>query len=207
MSRFLHSLLPSRKSVHLVGLSARGAAWLASSATGAPHWQQAAWETCLSASNISIALKSVMDLLDPSPAQGIAWVLAPSLVRSWVQFPSPQIASLSELQAVAQARASQLFGEPVCAAAPGVPWAVTADWQAGRPFLCMTSPFVWVQSLQALSQGGKNGQILSPLMLALEHFKQQIPASGWLAMAVAGELSISHWTGGRISRNLLLEIL
>jgi hypothetical protein len=200
VSRFLHNLLPSRKSVQLVGLSARGAAWLASSATGVQHWQQAAWDACLSASSVSAALKSVMDLVAPSQAQGIAWILAPSLARSWVQFPSPQIVSLAELHAVAQARASQLFGEPVCAAAPGAPWAVTADWQASRPFLCVASPSAWVQSLQALSQGGKNGQILSPLTLALDGFKQQIPASGWLAMAVAGELSISHWTGGRISR-------
>lgn len=200
MSRFLHSLAPSRKSVQLVGLSARGAAWLASSATGIQHWQQAAWETCLSASSVSAALKSVMDLVAPSQAQGIAWILAPSLARSWVQLPSPQIASLSELHAVAQARASQLFGEPVSVAVPGAPWAVTANWQASRPFLCVASPGAWVRSLQALSQGGKNSQILSPLTLALERFKPQIPASGWLAMAVTGELSISHWTDGRISR-------
>lgn len=200
MSRFLHSLFPSRKSVQLISLSARGAAWLASSATGVQHWQQAAWDTCLSASSVSAALKSVMEQVAPSPAQGIAWILAPSLARNWVQLPSPQIASLAELQAVAQARAGQLFGEPVCAAGPGAPWAVTADWQASRPFLCVASPGAWVQSVQALSQDGKDGRILSPLTLALERFKQQIPASGWLAMAIAGELSISQWTGGRMSR-------
>lgn len=141
-----------------------------------------------------------MKLVAPSQVQNISWILAPSLARSWVQFPSSQIASLGELHAVAQARASQLFGETVSTAAPSAPWAVTADWQASRPFLCVATPSTWAQPLQELSQGGKHGLILSPLTLALERFKQQIPASGWLAMTVAGELSISQWTGGRISR-------
>lgn len=200
MSRFLHSLLPSRKSVHLVGLNARGAAWLMPGATGVLHWSQTSWNNCLTASSVSAALKSVMDLVDPLKTQSIAWIIAPSLARSWVQLPSSQIASLAELHAVAQARASQLFGETVSAAVPGAPWAVTADWQASRPFLCVASPSIWAQPLQELSQGGKHGLILSPLTLVLERFKQQIPASGWLAIAVAGELSISQWTGGRMSR-------
>lgn len=204
MSRFPRKLLPATKAVQVVGLTARGAAWLAPGALGGPpQWQQLAWEVCMSTPSASAALKSVVERVDPLRKQRIAWLLAPSVVRCWLQAPSVQVASLAELQAVAQARALQLFGSPSSVGGSGGAWAVAAQWQANRPFLCLAAPETWAESLQALVAGGNDfgeSLMLNPISLALARFQKKIPANGWLAIALAGELIISQWIKGCMSR-------
>lgn len=200
MSRFLPESVRPVKPTHFVGLNARAAAWLVPSATGLLHWQKMAWDPCSPGFNEAVVVKSIVNLVQTSPQQKIAWILAPSLARNWLQAPSQQIGSLTELHAVAQARASQLFGEGASSAAGREHWAVTGDWQASRSFLCAAMPSVWSESLQFVMTPGKGNSIHTPLTLALAHFEGQLPNSGWLALAIAGELCIMRRTAERVTR-------
>lgn len=63
-------------------------------------------------------------------------VVADSLARYWMMESPAAVRSLSELQAVAQARSQQLFGV-------AQRWQVAADWSARHAFLCAAIP-EWV---------------------------------------------------------------
>lgn len=199
VSRFLPEALKPTRLTHLVGLGARGAAWLATDETRSMQWQQTEWDSYSSGFNPEAALKSVIDLIGISPKHHIGWILAPSLARSWIQTPPLQTASLAELHAVAQARANQLFGRASSRIA-STQWAVTGDWHASQSFLCAAMPSVWSLPLQSVIKRDKRCSIYSSLTLALARFKAQLPNNGWLALAIAGELNIMHWAEGRMTR-------
>ncbi len=191
MSRFLPSLgkwsmgasaLRSAEYPSVVGLNAYGAAWMAHNANGAAHWRYVPW--------LGATPEQALELLHPhlSPAalSRTALVLAPSMVRHWLQTPPAQVASLNELRTVAAVRCSQLFG--ASSSNPGLAsgWSVSANWHASQAFVCAGVPTVWIDALQAKYPKIQAGQELVAHLL--QQNQSQIPRSDWLALVVAHTL-------------------
>ena len=205
MSRFLPERLlatlrrsVSTRSPYIVGLSAHGAAWQTLDPMRQLHWQHTDWSTIPKAFDKSALTSWVQTLALPSGTD-IHWMLAPSLIRHWLQSPPALTASLSELHAVAQARATQQFGPSgVATGSDAVDWTVAADWHATRPFLCAGIATELHQALHVAS--GRTPMIVSPLMLALSQYQHQLPRQGWLALALVDEFHVMQIVGTRISR-------
>ena len=205
MSRFLPERLLatlrrslSAQSSQIVGLGAHGAAWQALGPTRQLQWQQTEWSTAPKAFDTS-ALRSWVQTLALPSGTDIHWMLAPSLIRHWLQSPPALTASLSELHAVAQARATQQFGPSgLATGSDAVDWTVAADWHATQPFLCAGIATGLHQALHVAR--GRTPVIVSPLMLALSQYQHQLPRQGWLALALVDEFHVMQIVGTRISR-------
>lgn len=211
MSRFPHNSL-SRYLVHrrprasqtlCIGLSERGAAWLFSASLEEPRWNYAEWDTSappFDASAASAALQTVLQIVRPAPRERVIWMLAPGLARSWLHAPSAQVTSLAEQQAIVQVRANQLIGRGSFSDSRNPQWRVAARWDASRAFLCTVTPEPWGNALHSLTRQRKRDCVLTPLALVLDCFKDRMPADGWIAMSIAGELCISYWQKKRMVR-------
>lgn len=203
VSRFLPEGWDSPGRHQVVGLSAGAAVWLETAPDGRLAWQHTTWSATPSGSEAAAAMASVTARLRGAANRRLSWILAPGLAPSWLQPPSTQVTSLEELHAVARARASQLFGQPVSPVAAEVTWNVMADWHAHRPFVCVAVPTGWQQLLQAddNNQSGRYpSAVAHPLLLALSRFPKQLPKDGWLALVLAGELHLMHRHRGHLTR-------
>ncbi len=205
MSRFLPERLLARlrqprsaPSIGIVGLSAQGAAWYAPDPMRQARWQHRSWSESTEVLNASV-LTDLVASLAPTSGQDIRWMLAPSLVRHWLQHPPTQTASLAELHAVAQARAKQQFGlGGVAGAADTDDWTLAADWHGTQPFLCAGIVTGLHQALRLASRDAP--VILSPLMLALSRCRRQLPRHGWLAVVLVDEFHVLQMDRGRPRR-------
>lgn len=174
----------------VLGVSAQGVAWLAPEAT---DWQSWDWPEDV---DRPTALREWV--LNQAPGvnragQPVQVCLAPSLAQHWVQSVPAQTASLSELHAVAAARAQQLWG-------PGPPggWMVTGDWQAEGAFLCTAVPAVWEPVWAAMRAHWGRMVLHTPLLLAQQQGQAAWPQNGWLAVAVAQRLYVQRREAGRM---------
>ena len=175
-------------------MSAGGIAWVEFDATGADRWMRLDFEASETALTAQTKLNKLIEKLQYSKASSVKVVVAPSLAHHWLQTPPLETASLSELHAVAQSRASFLFGNP-----DGGSWAVSAEWDAKHSFLCTCLASSWIP-INAGTQPYRYPLIVtSPLALALSKFEKQLPLSGWLAIAVTDMLYIMHRSQGRLS--------
>lgn len=105
--------------------------------------------------------------------------VADSLLRYWLVQPPANVASLAVLQAVAEARFSQLFGSTPAG------WRLRADWQLDQPFVACALPEALCQNVQALvqQQGWRLDGIAPAALSALNRVAGQIPDDGWLGIA------------------------
>lgn len=185
MSRFLTSMLQRSKN-HTIAISTRGAAWVDVASDQRSRRQQVMWGE---KQNPTTAMQLLKDQIKLPDEEHIDWIVAPSLLRHWLQTPPVDIQSLGELHAVAQARAFQLFGAPMLTeTTPAPTWVVAGDWHATQSFLCCAMPNSWQETLQDKAKGNTRHQIYSPLQLVLRSFKRQLPALGWLALVIADAL-------------------
>lgn len=161
-------------------------------------WRQAPWPGSSQGLGAP-GLKSLMAALALEPGQPIRWILAPSLMHHWLQIPPLHTASLAELHAVALARATQLFGPgTILPSDDEAGWTVAGEWHATRPFLCAAIATRLHQALQL--ELGRAPALFSPLMLTMSRYQRQFPRQGWLAVALAQELHVMHFEGGRARR-------
>ena len=197
------------QTAQLIGLAAGAAAWMERAADGRQVWQYSTWRADSHAAGTAAAIDAAIDAVvarvqTASPKRPVTWVVSPSLAPSWLQQPSAQIASLSELQAVAQVRAAQLFGTPSSwPQATDAGWNVAGDWHAIRPFLCVALPVAWRELLQPERTGvagERRRNIAHPLPLALSRLNKQLPRDGWLALAIAGEVHLMQRQRGHMTR-------
>jgi hypothetical protein len=210
VSRYLPDFFTGEARRQIVGVAANGAAWLVRGAANKLAWRYASWGAALADGELAATIASVRGQFDGVSQTTIDWVLSPSLAPSWVQHPSLQIRSLAELQAVASARAVQLFGEPTePATAAARSWAVSGDWHASQPFLCVAVPDRWRRALRPAT-GGARRQAASalghPLTLALAAWRKQLPKDGWLAVATAGEIFVVYLSNTKLMRMRTLRI-
>jgi hypothetical protein len=176
----------------VVGLNAQGAAWLARSPAGVAYWRYLPWP----GASPSQAMELLRSQLAVTAAPRTQLVLAPSLVRHWLQTPPAQIASLRELRSVATARCAQLFGTPASTASAGNAWSVSANWHASAPFVCTAIASAWADALERKLPGTHQGHDL--VALALQAQQRHIPRSGWLAVVLANTLYLVRLEHQRI---------
>ena len=124
-------------------------------------------------------------------SSGVRVVIGNDLACHWLLAPPTGAASLREIQAVAQARFAELFGER-----PDE-WLVTGDWRTGHPFICAAVP-KWVV---AGVNGGVPGEVPgvctgTVLGRALELFHRQLPNTGWCCVHSPRSLALMHLRNG-----------
>lgn len=189
MSRFLFDA--SGPTV-VVSLTEAGAAW--SFVQNRDDIQLVELKHPLSAAHLTVNMQSCeQDIRASSKVRGVSrtlWVLSSFWLNTWVQSLPTGVESMSELESLAKARATQLFGP----AADGQPWSVSADWKSHGPFLCHAAPASVVSVL-------RSDAMQSPLTLAL-HAASCLPelktmhGVAWIAFTVPGEIHVVAFQGG-----------
>lgn len=118
-------------------------------------------------------------------------VVGNDLARHWLFEPPAGAASLREIQAVSQARFSELYGESAD------DWIIAGDWRTGRPFLCAALPkFVVLALREAAAKATRGSPITSVLVCALELFHRRLPNSGWCCVRSARSVTFVFLRGG-----------
>jgi hypothetical protein len=180
----------------VVGINAQGAAWLARSAAGVGHWHYLAWPNATPQQALDQLQGQLQKHSAPSDPLHTRLVLAPSLVRHWLQTPPAQVASLKELRSVALARCSQLFGTPASNGTVNATWSVSADWHARSPFVCAALASDWAN---ACAQKQARAQVTQDLVaLVTQQYQRHLPRDGWLALVVAHTLYLLQFERKRI---------
>jgi hypothetical protein len=205
--------LMSRSSVPTIVIGVAGAAWLVRNDAQILQLHSVAWQEHQAPRQ---AIASLLNRLHIVRSSDVQWVVAPSLLKHWLQQPPDHIQSLNELHAVTQQRAQQLFGTVYAAGANDhvSSWVVSADWQVSQPFLCGAVPASWhaawmgdadVADIHTTSK--KSSSIASPLQLILSRFQKQLPSDGWLSVVVACTLYLMYFKGKKCLhfRSLQLE--
>lgn len=164
----------------VLGLSAKTVAWNTATQAKQSAWQIRSWNGSIESLKIALNEKLASSKLH--------LMLGPSLARHWLQTPVTGIATLSELHAVATARALQLFGSAHGTSTEPVSWHVCGDWRMNQNFICTAWPSYLSDIEQPLS---------SALILALDHYRSALPRNGWLAVIIAGELSLLQIKSGK----------
>jgi hypothetical protein len=185
LPKFWRSALgtPSRAAT-VVGVTALGAAWLEHSPTGLAHWRTVAWRDAAP----SQALELLRLQCGQAQFNSCQLVFAPSVLRHWLQSPPAQVASLRELQGVAQARCHQLFGNAPPAGTDPPGWSVAARWHASQAFVCTAIPTAWAQAVGAQDRTTTSSHDL--VAQALHRYRASIPSTGWLALVIAHSLYV-----------------
>lgn len=197
-----------------IAIGASGAAWVTQAGMQKMQLHSVAWQEQQTAAQV---IESLLHGLSIARSCGVQWVVAPSLLKHWLQKPPDQIQSLSELHAISCQRAQQLFGSAHSSStnSHGSSWVVSADWQVSQSFLCAAMPESWHAALigkesmqDTIVASNKVGSIVSPLQLILSRFQNQFPAHGWLAVVVANTLYLMCFKNKKCVhfRSLQLEI-
>lgn len=130
----------------------------------------------------------------PMPARfaAVHVVAGSSVARHWLQAPPQGLRSLSELQALVQSRADQLFGSHP-------EWVVAADWHATRPFLCAALPREVDRMASTIARAKRaTPHVTSSLCLALSQHARHMPAQGWAVLHEPEALHMLYFSAGRL---------
>jgi len=189
----------------ILGIGTDGMAWCDTLPTGGIRWHGIEWPADCDAPGYRLAFA---DLWNQSIARR-AWApavrttvcLSCGLVRHWLQTPPIGIQSLSELRAVADARAKLLFGS-----LPGQSWPASGEWDALRPFVCTALASQWEPLLQAIQHTHRNASTLDAFSLVFSQCRSVLPKEGWLAIASEDRLFLMHRSKGYASSLRSLQI-
>ena len=213
MSHFPISL-KFQPALQTIAIGTSGATWMVQVGMQKMQLHSAAWQEQQTASQ---AIDSLLDGLSIARSSRVQWVVAPSLLKHWLQQPPDHIQSLSELHAVSRQRAQQLFGSinPSSTNSHASSWVVSADWHASQAFLSAAMPESWHAALMgkesmqdAIVTSNRVVSIVSPLQLILSKFQKQVPVHGWFAVVVANTLYLIFFKNKKCMhfRSLQLEI-
>lgn len=143
-----------------------------------------------SAHDLSTAVRRACPMRAP-PSCGARVVIGNDLARHWLLAPPIGATSLREIQAVAQARFAELFGER------SDEWLVTGDWHTGRPFICAASPKWVVTSVTGATPGAAPAVCTGTVLgRTLELFHRQVPDNGWCCVSSPSSLVLMHLRDG-----------
>ena len=119
-------------------------------------------------------------------------VAGSGVARHWLQTAPPGLRSLSELQALVQSRAEQLFGDDP-------DWVVAADWHATRPFLCAALPREIDRLASAVARSkGATPHVATSLSLALNQHARHMPHEGWTVLHEPEALHLLYFSAGKL---------
>lgn len=122
-------------------------------------------------------------------------VAGSSVARHWLQIAPPGLRSLSELKALVQSRADQLFGGDA-------EWVVAADWHATRPFLCAALPREVDRLASSIARSrGATSHLATSLSLALIQHARRLPADGWAVLHEPEALHLLFLSAGRLEHS------
>ena len=131
----------------------------------------------------------------PSRFAAVHVVAGSSVARHWLQIAPPGLRSLSELQALVQSRADQLFGGDA-------EWVVAADWHATRPFLCAALPREVDRLASSIARSrGATSHLATSLSLALIQHARRLPADGWAVLHEPEALHLLFLSTGRLEHS------
>jgi hypothetical protein len=200
LNRTVGSGLFSARSPVAVGVNAHGAAWLERGNLGLPQWRYLPWPGATPLKALALLNQQLL----PTVSSTATLILAPSLIRHWMQSPPAQIASLNELRSVALARCTQLFGSQPSAINGESGWALSANWHASQAFMCTAVPSVWMQALEHNpSMRHANDDILAR---TLRQHRRALPRDGWLAIAIAQSLYLLQLQHDRVINLRMMRI-
>jgi hypothetical protein len=198
VSHFL-TKLKLRPALQTIAIGSSGAAWMVPVAGQKNQLHSVAWQEHQTAEQ---AIESLLRRLSIERSSAIQWVVAPSLLKHWLQQPPDHVQSLNELHTVSHQRAQHLFGGVLPSSITGQAstWVVSADWHASRAFLCAALPQNWVAPLMGKESmqdtivvSNKASAIVSPLQLILSKFQKYFPSHGWLAVVTANTLYLMYF--------------
>lgn len=177
---------PRRSDALFIGVSSTQVTW--QFAGGAP---QAASLSALGGQFEQIAAMIEAPSM-PARLAVVHVVAGSSVARHWLQTAPPGLRSLSELKALVQSRAEQLFG--------GDPeWVVAADWHATRPFLCAALPREIDRLASEIARSrGATPHVTTSLSLALNQHARHMPAEGWTVLYEPEALHLLYFSAGRL---------
>jgi hypothetical protein len=189
VSHFL-TKLKLRPALQTIAIGSSGAAWMVPVVGQKTQLHSVAWQEQQTAAQ---AIESLLRRLSIERTSAIQWVVAPSLLKHWLQQQPDHVQSLNELHAVSHQRAQHLFGnvQPSSITGQASTWLVSADWHASRAFLCAALPQNWAAPL--MGKGSMQDTIVSPLQLMFSKFQKQFPARGWLAVIASNTLYLMYF--------------
>ena len=125
----------------------------------------------------------------------ISVVLADELVHLW-QVPPPAGASrLGDLRAAAALRFQGLFGAPAHA------WRISADWNAGAPFLAAAVPTGLMELLESLAREHRFAlvEVVPQFVAAMNAWRRERRPGAWFGLVHGGVLSVAAYEGTALS--------
>jgi len=135
-------------------------------------------------------------LLAGQDAAGMAasFVLSDELVRLWHVTPPVQAARLADLEGAAALRFYTLFGETAAA------WHVSADWNAGAPFMAAAIPRLLKTSIEnAAAQHGLAVTAIVPhFVAAWNRHAGALKNDAWFGVAQEGVLALAACEDGKL---------
>ena len=184
--------------VQTIAVGVAGAAWIARSPEQKKQLQSMSWAEH---SSLTQVIDAILNRVRLSQSSKLQWIVAPSLLKHWLQHAPEQTQSLSELHAVTVQRAQQLFGLSSVSesAVSNSSWVVSANWNVSQAFLSTAIPSIWHAALtESVDQRSIRPlniitSITSPLQLILFRFQKQLPSNGWLAVTAANTLYLMYF--------------
>ncbi len=160
-----------------------------------------AWPTGSDADIVHCPHADAARTLASLPQRAIHLVAAPDLAVHWMQEAPHALASLQELQRVAQARCADLFG------GTEADWRVTGDWRLDRPFVCAALPETTTRSIEASWAGSRTHlRWHSAWALLCERAAHHFPADGWSALRSPTRLHLWSCRSGHVREMATLSI-
>jgi len=124
----------------------------------------------------------------------VSFVLADELARIWQVTPPQGSSRLADLQGAAALRFQTLYGEPVSG------WAVSASWDAGKPFLAaaLARPLLDVLEQCALEHKLKVVEIVPQFVAGFNQWRRALNHGSWYGNLHERVLTIVALDGGSI---------
>ena len=121
----------------------------------------------------------------------VSVVLADDLMRLWQVAPPSGATRMSDLEAAATLRFGHLFG------ANAAEWRISADWDAGKPFLAAAAPVVLLEQLQAAAQEHRFHLVetVPHFVAALNGWRRERRPGAWFGQVHAGVLTLAAYEG------------
>lgn len=175
-----------------LGIAADGLALLRVGGVLAPGAEVLAVQPVEAGAPDALALGLRALLLGAAPrGWPLSVVLADELVRLWQVQPPQGASRLGDLQAAAAFRFQGLFG------APPSDWRISADWNAGQPFLAAAAPEALLALLEVLAREHRFHLVETApqFVAAMNAWRSERRPGAWFGLVHGGVLTVAAYEG------------